>query len=96
MPPIERDTDRDPDARERTSDRFIRKFGSDLIKIAIALLIAWFGVKERVSGLEKEISFSRAEIARLDRDVQYLRQRIDGARQTQVSVGGSDVPPIPR
>lgn len=91
----------DPDVRyralrRRSADRFLGKFSSDLIKIAIALLIAWFGVKERVTGLEKELSFTRAEITRLDRDVQYLRQRIDGARPTHINLGDADVSPIPR
>ncbi len=94
--PIDHETERDARARERTSDRFLGKFGPDLIKIAIALLIAWFGVRERVSGLEKDIDHARSEISRLDVEVRYLRGRIDGIRNTSIVSGGSDVPTIPR
>lgn len=85
--------DQERAARRRHSDHFLAKFGGDLIKVAIALLIAWFGVRERVTGLERDVSYTRASVERLEREVQYLRQRIDGVR-SQVVTGGTNVQPI--
>lgn len=79
-------------ARDRSTDRFLGKFGGDLLKIAVALAIAWFGVKERVSRLEDQIAFTRSEISRLDSEVRYLRTRIDGVRVA----GGPNVPSVPQ
>jgi hypothetical protein len=72
-------------SRRRSSDRFLPKFGGDLIKIAIALVIAWFGVRERVSNLERDIGFARYEITILRADVNYLRSRIDGINRSSLA-----------
>lgn len=86
------DEDEDIDPRRRSSDRFLPKFGSDLIKIAVALVIAWFGVKERVSNLEKDITYTKAEVGILRQEVNYLRSRLDGVpRSTHNSMEIPDV-----